>query len=86
MKITDVKVKKLPSDSRRPSKVRGIASVTFDGQFVVHNIKIVEGKGKLFVSMPSRRVGDQNKDIAHPITSEFRKELEDTILSHYNSI
>lgn len=86
MKITDVRVKKLPRDSRKPSKVRGVASVTFDGQFVVHNIKIVEGKGKLFVSMPSRRVGDQNKDIAHPITPEFRKELEDTIISHYNSI
>ncbi len=86
MKITDVKVKKLQSDGRRPSKVKGIASVTFDGQFVVHNIKIIEGRGRLFISMPSRRVGDQNKDIAHPITTEFRKELEDAILSQYNSL
>ncbi len=86
MKITDVKIKKLSSDGRRPSRVKGVASVTFDGQFVVHNIKIVEGRGKIFISMPSRRVGDQNKDIAHPITSEFRKELEEAILSHYNSI
>lgn len=85
MKVTDVKIKKLQSDGRRPSRVKGIASVTFDGQFVVHNIKIVEGNGRLFISMPSRRVGDQNKDIAHPITSEFRKELEDAILSEYNS-
>lgn len=85
MKVTDVKIKKLQSDGRRPSRVKGIASVTFDGQFIVHNIKIVEGNGRLFISMPSRRVGDQNKDIAHPITSEFRKELEDAILSEYNS-
>ncbi|MEN2998701.1 MAG: SpoVG family protein [Brevinematia bacterium] len=86
MKITNVRIKKFQSDGRRPSRVKGIASVTFDGQFVVHNIKIVEGQGKLFISMPSRRVGDQNKDIAHPITPEFRKELEEAILSHYNSI
>ncbi|MGB9621897.1 MAG: SpoVG family protein [Brevinematia bacterium] len=86
MKITDVKIKKLSSDGRRPSKVKAVASVTFDGQFVVHNIKIVEGRGKLFISMPSRRVGDQNKDIAHPITSEFRRELEDAILGQYNTL
>ncbi|MFN4245820.1 MAG: SpoVG family protein [Brevinematia bacterium] len=86
MKVTDVKIKKISSDGRKPSRVKGIASVTFDGQFVVHNIKIVEGKGRLFISMPSRRVGDQNKDIAHPITSDFRKELEDAILSQYNSL
>lgn len=86
MKITDIRIKKFQSDGRKPSKVRGIASVTFDGQFVVHNIKIVEGKGRLFVSMPSRRVGDQTKDIAHPITPEFRKELEDAILSRYASL
>ncbi|MCX8029824.1 MAG: SpoVG family protein [Brevinematales bacterium] len=86
MKITDVKVKKLSTDGRKSSKVKGVASVTFDDQFVVHNIKIVEGRGKLFISMPSRKVGNQNKDIAHPITSDFRKELEDAIISQYNAI
>jgi stage V sporulation protein G len=85
MKITDVKVTKL--NGRVPSRVKGVASVTFDGQFVVHNIKIVEGRdNKLFISMPSRRVGDENKDIAHPITSDFRKELEDAILSQFNAL
>ncbi len=85
MKVTDVKIKKF--DGRTPGKVKGVASVTFDGQFVVHNIKIVEGRdNKLFISMPSRKVGNQNKDIAHPITTEFRRELEDAILSQFRSI
>ncbi len=82
MKITNVRIKRINDRSSR-SRVKGIASVTFDDQFVVHNIKIVEGRDKLFISMPSRKVGNESKDIAHPITTDFRRELEESILKEF---
>ena len=81
MEITDVRVKKVASDG----KMKGIASVTFDGAFVVHDIKIIEGHEKLFTAMPSRRTLDNEfKDIAHPINSEMRDRLELAVINKYN--
>lgn len=65
-------------------KMKAIASVTIDDQFVVHELKIVEGQNGLFVSMPSRqRPGGQFVDIAHPITSEARQHIQEAVLEAY---
>ena len=82
MKITDVRVKKLEGGN---GKLRGIASVGFDDVFVIHNISIIDGNNGLVVSMPSKK-GKDNKynDICHPITKEFREELNKAILDKYN--
>lgn len=80
MEITDVRVRKLSDDG----KMRGIVSVTFDNAFVVHDIKIIEGQSGLFIAMPSRKVGEgEFRDIAHPINSDMRKDLQDQILRAY---
>ena len=80
LNITDIRVKKVTSDG----KMKAVASVTFDNAFVVHDIKIIEGQDKLFTAMPSRRTPEgEFKDIAHPINSETRAELERKILDKY---
>ena len=73
MVITDVRIRKLHSEGR----MKAIVSITFDDAFAVHDIKVVEGDKGLFVAMPSKRMPDgEYKDIAHPINSETRAELE----------
>jgi len=80
LEITDIKVKLVNVDS----KMKAVASVTFDDAFVVHDIKIIEGQEKLFTAMPSRKTPENEfKDIAHPINSGMRKLLEDAILAKY---
>ena len=80
MEITDIKVKLVNAES----KMKAVASVTFDNAFAVHDIKIIEGQEKLFTAMPSRKTPDNEfKDIAHPINSEMRKALESAILDKY---
>lgn len=80
MQITDIKVKLVNAES----KMKAVASVTFDNAFVVHDIKVIEGQEKMFTAMPSRKTPDNEfKDIAHPINSEMRKSLEDAILAKY---
>lgn len=80
MKITDVRIKRVSTDSR----MKAIVSVTFDNEFVVHDIKIIEGQDKLFTAMPSRKTPEgEYKDIAHPINSEMRAKLENEILAKY---
>ena len=82
MNITDIRVKKVSTDS----KMKAVVSVTFDNAFVVHDIKVIEGQDKLFIAMPSRRTPEgEYKDIAHPINSEMRSELEIKILEKYNN-
>lgn len=82
MKITDVRVRKVNTNN----KMKAVASITFDDAFVVHDIKIIEGNNGLFIAMPSRRRQDGSfKDIAHPIVSECRDEIEKAILDIYNS-
>ena len=82
MVITDVRVKVLASDDA----LKGVASITFDDIFVVHDIKIINGQTGLFVAMPSRKGRDGTfKDIAHPIATEFRQELSAKVLTAYNA-
>lgn len=83
MKITDVRVRKI-SDG---GKLKAVGSVSFDGQFVVHDIKIIEGINGLFIAMPSRRTKDgEFRDVCHPITSEFRSEVENEIYKAYKEL
>lgn len=82
MRITDVRVKKVFGNS----KLKAWVSVTFDDSFVVHNLKVIEGNRGLFVAMPSRRTETgEHRDIAHPINSEFREELERAVLEAYEN-
>ncbi len=80
MEITEVRVRKVQEDS----KMKAIVSVTFDNEFVVHDIKIIDGNTGLFVAMPSRRMADgEFRDIAHPINGEMRNKVEKAIFSEY---
>lgn len=80
MQITDVRIRKVAEEG----KMKAVVSVTFDDEFVVHDIRVIEGQNGLFVAMPSRRTSDgQFKDIAHPINSETRAKIQDTILRRY---
>lgn len=83
MNITDIRIKKIPTEG----KMKAIVSVTFDDAFVVHDIKVIEGQDKLFTAMPSRKTPDNEfKDIAHPINSEMRVALENAILDKYKEV
>ena len=80
MNITDVRVRKIEKEG----KMRAIVSITIDGEFVVHDIKVIEGEKGLFIAMPSRMSADgEYRDIAHPINSETRDSLQKLILSKY---
>ena len=80
MQVTDVRVRKLTKEG----KMRAIVSVTFDNEFVVHDIKIIEGEKGLFIAMPSKKATDgEYRDIAHPINSETRDRLQQIILEKY---
>ncbi|MDL2233468.1 septation regulator SpoVG [Ruminococcaceae bacterium OttesenSCG-928-L11] len=82
MQITDVRIRKIFEDE---GCLRAIASITLDDAFAVHDLKIIEGNGRLFVAMPSRRDGaGAYRDIAHPVGSGFRKELETAVLDAFN--
>ena len=79
MKITEVRI--FPKNEE---KLKAYAAVTFDDCFVVHNLRIVQGERGLMVCMPSRKKNDGTfKDVAHPISSDFRHELEQNVLSAY---
>ncbi len=80
MNITDIRIRRMEQEGR----MKAVASVTFDNEFVVHDIKIVEGEKGLFVAMPSKKVGDAYKDVAHPLTSEARKTISDAIFAKYD--
>ena len=80
MQITDVRVRKIST----AGKMKAVVSVTFDEAFVVHDIKVIEGKERLFIAMPSRKTADgEFKDIAHPINTELREKLQEVILKKY---
>jgi stage V sporulation protein G len=81
MEVTDVRIRKVDSEG----KLRAYVTVTFDGCFVVHNVKIIEGRTGMFVAMPSRKAKTgEYKDVAHPITPEFRQALQERILETYD--
>ena len=80
MEITDIRIRKVTGEE----KLKAYVTVTFDDCFVVHNVKIIEGRSGVFIAMPSRktRTGEY-KDVAHPIHPEFRAELQRKILEKY---
>jgi stage V sporulation protein G len=80
MQVTDVRIRKVTAEG----KMKAIVSVTFDDEFVVHDIKIIEGQNGLFIAMPSRKMGEGDfRDIAHPINSSTRNKIQDAIFSEY---
>ena len=80
MTITDVRIRKIATEG----KMKAIVSVTFDNEFVVHDIKVIEGQNGLFIAMPSRKTATGGyRDIAHPINPDARKQLEDAIIAEY---
>ena len=81
MKITDVRIHKVSNEG----KMKAVASVTFDDEFVVHDIKIISGQNGMFIAMPSRKMGEGDfRDIAHPLTSEMRGRIKDAIFEEYD--
>jgi stage V sporulation protein G len=82
MEITDIRVRKVTGEG----KLKAYVTITFDECFVVHNVKIIEGKTGVFIAMPSRKTrAGEYKDVAHPIQPEFRAEMQKKILEKYDS-
>ena len=80
MRITDVRVRRITQSG----KMKAVVSITLDNEFVVHDIKVIDGEKGLFIAMPSRKSADgEYRDIAHPINADMRKLVEDTILQTY---
>ena len=80
MNITDVRVRKVAKEG----KMKAVVSITIDDEFVVHDIKVIEGEKGLFIAMPSRKASDgEYRDIAHPINSQTREKIQDIILKQY---
>ena len=80
MKITDVRIRRIAKEG----KMKAIVSITLDDEFVVHDIKVIEGEKGLFIAMPSRKTTTgEYKDIAHPINSQTREQIQEMILNEY---
>lgn len=83
MVITDVRVRKVSKEG----KMKAVVSITIDEEFVVHDIKVIEGEKGLFIAMPSRKAADgEYRDIAHPINSETRERIQSLILEKYQEV
>ena len=83
MQINDVRIRKISAEG----KMKAIVSVTFDNEFVVHDIKVIEGQNGLFIAMPSRKTPDgEFKDIAHPINTTTREKIQEAILTEYERV
>ena len=82
MHITDVRVRKVSKEG----KMKAVVSITIDDEFVVHDIKVIEGEKGLFIAMPSRKASDgEYRDIAHPIHSGTRDHIQSIILDKYEA-
>ncbi len=82
MEITDVRVRK----TTKEGKMRAIVSITLDEEFVIHDIKVIEGERGLFIAMPSKKSADgEYRDIAHPINSATRERIQNIILNAYEN-
>ncbi|MDO4283732.1 MAG: septation regulator SpoVG [Eubacteriales bacterium] len=80
MQITDVRVRKIAKEG----KMKAVVSITVDNEFVIHDIKVIEGEKGLFIAMPSKKSADgEYRDIAHPINVETRARVESAILERY---
>ena len=82
MQVTDVRVRKIEKEG----KMRAIVSITLDNEFVIHDIKVIEGEKGLFIAMPSRKAADgEYRDIAHPINSGTRDRIQKVILDKHET-
>ena len=82
MQITDVRIRKVAKEG----KMKAVVSITIDNEFVVHDIKVIEGEKGLFIAMPSRKAADgEYRDIAHPINSDTRNMIQTLILEQYEA-
>jgi stage V sporulation protein G len=80
MEVTDVRLRRVNTEGR----MRAIASITLDQEFVVHDIRVIDGNNGLFVAMPSKRTPDgEFRDIAHPINSNTRSKIQEAVLEEY---
>lgn len=80
MQITDVRIRKVEKEG----KMKAVVSITIDEEFVVHDIKVIEGDKGLFIAMPSRKAADgEYRDIAHPINSDTSERIQTLILQKY---
>ena len=83
MNITDVRVRRVAKEG----KMKAVVSITIDEEFVLHDIKVIEGEKGLFIAMPSRKATDgEYRDIAHPINSETREKIQGIILQKYEQV
>ena len=83
MQITDVRVRKVTKEG----KLKAIVSMTLDDEFVVHDIKVIEGEKGLFIAMPSKKSADgEYRDVAHPILAETREKVQKVILEKYEAV
>lgn len=82
MQVTDVRIRKIQTDG----KLRAYVSITFDDSFVVHDLRIIDGRKGMFVAMPSKLLPNGNhKDIAHPINTEVREKIQSAVLREYEA-
>ncbi|MDO5376525.1 septation regulator SpoVG [Staphylococcus rostri] len=80
MKVTDVRLRKIQTEGR----MKALVSITLEDAFVIHDLRVIEGNTGLFVAMPSKRTADgEFRDIAHPINSEMRQEIQDAVMKVY---
>ncbi len=83
MEITDIRIRRVDAEG----KMRAVVSVTFDNEFVIHDIKIIESQSGLFIAMPSRKTPTgEFRDIAHPINAGARHKVQNAILEKYQSM
>ncbi len=83
MNITDVRVRKVAKEG----KMKAVVSITIDDEFVVHDIKVIDGEKGLFIAMPSRKAADgEYRDIAHPINSDTREKIQKIILNKFEEV
>ncbi len=83
MQVTDVRIRKIT----KGGKMKAVVSITLDDEFVIHDIKVIEGEKGLFIAMPSRKAGDgEYRDIAHPINSDTREKVQNIILQKYSEV
>lgn len=83
MNITDVRIRKISKEGT----MKAVASITLDNEFVIHDIKVIEGEKGLFIAMPSRKTAEgEYRDIAHPISSEARENVQTRILEAYENL
>ena len=83
MQITDVRVRRITKEG----KLKAIVSITFDEEFVVHDIKVIDGDKGVFIAMPSKKaMDDEYRDIAHPINSTVREKIQNAILEKFYEV